>query len=253
MVSNASNFALRSVAVLGTGTLVTVIACSSPSNNSDGGTCAMPGGAVTGVQDTHCVGKPVQVVNPVSCNPPEGGTSDDSGSSGEGGATEGGATEDGATEGGTGEAGAGDDSGGGGDDGGAMDAGDIGNCGMLAFGATMYNSHGEDDDCKYDLTWTSTPICEGQPVYFTVTVKYRSDMTPVTRANARPDVVLQCTHLSPSMPADPSPEVMPGVYKVGPIVFDKAGKWVFRFHFYEDCEDQPASPHGHAAFYVEVP
>jgi hypothetical protein len=256
MISPASHFAFRTIGVLGASTLVTLIACSNSSSNPDGGggTCAMPGGAVSGPQDTRCVGMPIQMVNPASCNPPGGGTGDDSGSTGEGGATEGGATEGGATEGGTAESGAGDDSGGGGDDGGAADA-DIGNCGMPTFGATMYNSHGEDDDCKYDVTWTSTPICEGQPVYFTVTVKYRTDNTPVTGANARPDVVLDCSHLSmsPIMPADPSPEVMPGVYKVGPIVFDQRGEWVFRFHFFETCQDQPDSPHGHAAFWVQVP
>ena len=45
-----------------------------------------------------------------------------------------------------------------------------------------------------------------------------------------------------------------GVYKVGPIYFQKGGKWVVRFHFNECCSDDPAdSPHGHAAFLVNVP
>jgi hypothetical protein len=208
----------------------------------------MPGGAVSGPQDTHCDGMPAQTVNPASCNPPEAGSWGDAGGSGVDGAVEGGATEGGAAEGG-----AGDDSGRGGDDGGAMDAGDIGNCGDPAFGRTMDNSHGADDDCKYDVTWSSTPICEGDQVYFMVTVKYRVDGSPVTGANARPDVVLNCNHPILNNPADPSPEVMPGTYKVGPIVFDKPGKWVFRFHFFADCQDQLGSPHGHAAFWVQVP
>jgi len=103
------------------------------------------------------------------------------------------------------------------------------------------------------MTWTSTPICEGQAVYFTVTATHRVDGSPVTGANARPDVVLNCNHPITNQPADPSPEVMPGTYKVGPIVFDRPGKWVFRYHFYENCADLPDSPHGHAAFYVQVP
>jgi hypothetical protein len=41
---------------------------------------------------------------------------------------------------------------------------------------------------------------------------------------------------------------------VGPIVFDQPGKWVVRFHFFENCDDLVEdSPHGHAAFYVQVP
>jgi hypothetical protein len=47
---------------------------------------------------------------------------------------------------------------------------------------------------------------------------------------------------------------MPGVYVVGPIVFDVAGRWVFRFHFHQECLDiSPESQHGHAAFYIDVP
>ena len=45
-----------------------------------------------------------------------------------------------------------------------------------------------------------------------------------------------------------------GVYKVGPIQFSKSGKWIVRFHFNECCSDDPMdSPHGHAAFWVNVP
>jgi hypothetical protein len=153
-----------------------------------------------------------------------------------------------------GDAGAGDDGGATGDDGGGGgDAGDIGNCGDPGFGATMYGTSGADDDCKYDVSWVSDPICENQNVYFTVTVTYRSGHTPVTGANAQPDVVLNCNHLIPNHPSETSPEISPGVYKVGPIVFDQAGRWVFRLHFFETCNDTPDSPHGHAAFYVDVP
>jgi hypothetical protein len=152
----------------------------------------------------------------------------------------------------------------GGDDGGG-DSGDPCPGDMNAYGAVMYNTWGSDDDCKYDVSWQSTPICKGQPVYFTVIATNRTDGSPLlgvetggtfVTANPRPDVVLDCTHPIPNTPAprDPSPEVTPGTYVVGPIVFDESGDWVFRFHFNEECVDiADDSPHGHAAFHIQVP
>jgi hypothetical protein len=143
-----------------------------------------------------------------------------------------------------------------GDDGGA-ESPDSGACPgdvVSGYGPTMYGQSGADDDCKYDVSWTSTPICQGGNVYFTVTATHRTDGSPLEGANPRPDVVLGCTHPSPSHPADPSPEIAPGTYVVGPILFDQAGRWVFRFHFNETCIDLvPDSPHGHAAFFIDVP
>jgi hypothetical protein len=129
----------------------------------------------------------------------------------------------------------------------------------------MFNTTGSDDDCKYDVSWQSTPICENQPVYFTVIVTKREDGSPLlgvetggsfVPANPRPDVVLDCNHPIPNTPRprDLSPMVAPGTYVVGPIAFDKPGRWIFRFHFNEECLDvSPESPHGHAAFYIDVP
>ena len=49
-------------------------------------------------------------------------------------------------------------------------------------------------------------------------------------------------------------ETSPGTYKIGPIVFDRPGGWVVRFHFFGSCDDYlDTSPHGHAAFFVTVP
>ena len=42
---------------------------------------------------------------------------------------------------------------------------------------SMYGQQGSDDDCKYDVSWTSTPICKGVPVYFTVHVNIRAGAT----------------------------------------------------------------------------
>jgi hypothetical protein len=208
--------------------LTLVVACSTSSegkgNDSgepEAGNCTSPGGPVAGAQDMHCdsdAGPTVQVVDQAAC---------------------------------TGAAPSSDASAGGGDDGGGdADGGCLG-----GYGPTMFNQSGADDDCKYDVQWTSTPVCEGQPTYFTVTATYRVDHTPVTGAYPVPDVVLNCAHPIPNTPryVDPSPETSPGVYTVGPIVFDQPGRWVFRFHFFEHCNDVPASPHGHAAFFVDVP
>jgi hypothetical protein len=222
-----------------------VFACSSSSNGGSGGgadaslgaiesqlepnarTCATPRGPVYGPQDNHCVapdgGAIVQVTTVAGCADPgpDGGSGDDGGA---------------------------------GDDGGVVDAGDIGTCGTADYGATMYNNWGADDDCKYDVMWTSTPICENVPVYFTVQASKRTDNSPLTGASAVPDVALDCKYPVTQPPRNPSPEIAPGVYVVGPIVFYKPGTWVFRFHFNETClDDVPDSPHGHAAFYVQVP
>jgi hypothetical protein len=242
---------VRSIVLLpaGAATAVLVAACSSSSSGNggggvslsgveaflepDAGSCSSPGGPAQGPQDDHCYepdgGAIVQPTTEAACSADAGPT------------------------------GMGDD-GGGSADGGGGDAGNIGNCGDPDYGPTMYGVHGGDDDCKYDLTWTSTPVCRNQPVYFTVIVTHRTDGSPLTGANPRPDVVLDCQYPVPNGPDGKptaraqSPEVAPGTYIVGPIVFDKPGKWVFRFHVREECVDlSRESPHGHAAFYVDVP
>jgi hypothetical protein len=126
------------------------------------------------------------------------------------------------------------------------------------YGPTMYGSAGNDDDCKYYVSWISTPIQEHVDTYFTVTAVRLADMKPATCAGIIPDVSLVpadggiSTHGLPGTP--PSPEIMPGVYKVGPLPFDAPGTWTVRFHLYEECSDNPEdSPHGHAAFFVNVP
>ena len=34
----------------------------------------------------------------------------------------------------------------------------------------MFNAEGDDDDCKYHIIWTSTPVRENASVTFTVTL-----------------------------------------------------------------------------------
>jgi hypothetical protein len=132
------------------------------------------------------------------------------------------------------------------DDAGADDAG-----AGSDYGETMYGQAGADDDCKYDVSWTSTPVYRDTDVTFTVTVKTRADGKPVLGAEPDSDVFLDATHAAPNA-GTKTTETGNGVYTVGPIRFDRAGKWTVRFHFFDVCIDWPDSPHGHAAFYVNV-
>ena len=121
------------------------------------------------------------------------------------------------------------------------------------FGATMYGTEGNDDDCKYHVTWSSTPIYEADNVFFTVVATTLVDNQPATGANIYAEVYLSDTHEAP--PTNQSAvESPPGTYKVGPIQFDAPGTWTVRFHLHENCLDySDESPHGHAAFFVDVP
>jgi hypothetical protein len=133
--------------------------------------------------------------------------------------------------------------------------------GTSDYGPTMYGSEADDDDCKYHLKWTSTCIEENTNVSFTVTVTKTVDGTPLTKAipavEPEFDVFLddggEAPHLAP-MTKTTSKEASPGVYTLGPIQFDKPGKWQIRFHLRGECVDlTDDSPHGHAAFYINVP
>lgn len=155
-----------------------------------------------------------------------------------------------------------------GDDGAADGAGGAADCNRLHdadYGETEYNSSGDDDDCKYAVSWTSTPVRKGDPITFTVTATSKSTGLPLERIDAQPASELALSRVEPYIPCDPThfppasdlkakiTETAPGVYTVGPIVLDESGRWVVRFHFYESCLDSEKSPHGHAAFFVDVP
>jgi hypothetical protein len=135
---------------------------------------------------------------------------------------------------------------------------DDGTCCNTGYGPSLYGQMGSDDDCKYDVSWTSTPVCKNVPVYFTVHANKRVGATtfasgpPLTGAGTFAEVSLNCTIPAPN--ANPPVEFEPGVYQVGPIVFTESGKWNVRFHFNENCLDEVlTSPHGHAAFWITVP
>jgi hypothetical protein len=132
-----------------------------------------------------------------------------------------------------------------------VDGGDMGGS---DFGMTMYNTTGDDDDCKYHVTYTVSTVCENKDVFFTVTATKKADNNaPLTGAMTVAEVFLSDTHPAPNS-NQTVVESPPGTYKVGPIHFDAPGMWTVRFHFYETCSDVPEdSPHGHAAFFVNAP
>ena len=81
------------------------------------------------------------------------------------------------------------------------------------------------------------------------------DEPPMTGGTVSTEVTFNCVPAPnpstiPSFVEDP---VGSGTYRVGPVLFDKKGKWDVRFHLNECCNDGPTSPHGHAAFWVNVP
>jgi hypothetical protein len=121
------------------------------------------------------------------------------------------------------------------------------------YGDTMNGAEGDDDDCKYHVKWTSAPVCESSGgVTFTLTATNKSDGTPLVGAGTVAEIFLSDTHPGPNTGVTLT-ESSPGTY-AGPIQFDAPGKWTVRFHFHGECEDLfPDSPHGHAAFYVNVP
>ncbi len=142
------------------------------------------------------------------------------------------------------------------------------------YGPTLWNVSGDDDDCKYVVGWHSTPISSGAEVTVWVSVQYATDGSPLSGLVGQFDdagsskLYLEVAgvpdggignHDSPTVTGvgvsiHESPAGS-GVYQIGPAVFfDESGSWYIRFHFNENCDDVlPESPHGHAAFYVNVP
>jgi hypothetical protein len=123
------------------------------------------------------------------------------------------------------------------------------------FGDTRNNSAGNDDDCKYFVSFISSEgICATNRVYFTVSLKDAIKMQPIAHAqNVRLEVFNTTTMAPVSTATSMTSETAAGVYKIGPISFSSSGNYTIRFHFYENCSATPSSPHGHAAFFINVP
>jgi hypothetical protein len=127
------------------------------------------------------------------------------------------------------------------------------------YGATMYGTSGDDDDCKYHVSYEAAPVCGSDGVYFIVKANYLTrDGAPLTGACTQAEMCLNNEHPATSpndvVGSETVVEGPPGTYTIGPVTFDAPGKWTVRFHFNELCCDVSAeSPHGHAAFFVKVP
>jgi hypothetical protein len=135
----------------------------------------------------------------------------------------------------------------------------------VPYGTTMYNSAGDDDGCKYHVEWSSPAIAENQDARFNVSASYKATGSPNPPAcagcpvqgldtqNLLAEVYLNETHPAPNSDQITTPGAE-GTYTIGPVLFDAPGTWTVRFHLFETCSDVAAeSPHGQAAFYVEVP
>ncbi|HEY5374795.1 MAG TPA: hypothetical protein VIK01_14025 [Polyangiaceae bacterium] len=233
-------------------TALAIVSGASCSSSSSDNTATGPvGGAVTGPQDDHCAGQPDGVSDPATCSGADtaaAGAADEAA----GGAPNSDITPAAAGEGPTAS-------------GGASGTPDCNLAHDADYGDTMFNASGVDDDCKYDVSWTSTPIRKGESVTFTVTAASKSSGAPLERIAAQQAGAVALSRVEPYIPCEPThvppaadlrapiKETAPGVFSVGPIVFDKSARWVVRFHFYENCVDSDTSPHGHAAFFVDVP
>jgi hypothetical protein len=122
----------------------------------------------------------------------------------------------------------------------------------------LYNAEGDDDDCKYHVSFSSTSVRLNEAATFDVTATLlASPGTPATGAKIEIESYVadnQFHVLSDLPPAAVESPAGSGHYKVTPVKFDAPGRWVLRFHLYEDCSDlSEDSPHGHVAFYVDVP
>jgi len=121
------------------------------------------------------------------------------------------------------------------------------------YGPTLYNAEADDDDCKYHLKFTNSAVRENTDVNFTATVTNKVGGASTRNTPIALEVFLNTTHPGPNT-NQTSSETSPGTYNVGPIRFDLPGQWTVRFHLHEDCADQaPDSPHGHVAFFINVP
>jgi hypothetical protein len=135
---------------------------------------------------------------------------------------------------------------------GGMMSGMDGGASMPQYGDTMFNSQGADDDCKYNLTFTVSPVSRNTDETFTLKMTYLADGSPVAGAGASVEASLSSTHPAPNS-GQRTTESPAGTYGIGPVRFDAPGRWTVRFHLFEDCNDSDTSPHGHAAFFVDVP
>lgn len=120
---------------------------------------------------------------------------------------------------------------------------------IKSFGDTNFGTQADDDDCKYHLTYSYSPIQQKKNVTFALHLTNKADGSEVS--GAAPLIEAYIANHSITQKGDPT-ETAPGHYTTAPIMFDTAGTWTVRFHFFESCAIGADSPHGHAAFYIRI-
>jgi hypothetical protein len=123
---------------------------------------------------------------------------------------------------------------------------------------THFNGEADDDDCKYHVVWTSSPVAVDQPVTLSLTLtKLAENNAPATGASVAIQAALTDTPTHPIPNSGYKTTENPagsGKYAMTPVKFDASGDWTITFHFYESCDDiLEDSPHGHASFHYQVP
>jgi hypothetical protein len=232
-------FQLRRLALstlLATTGFIVAPGCASDDDDTagTGATCTSKGGPVDGPADTHCVADGQDIIHPVGeCLDSAPGAAGGGGASGASG------------------------SGTGGHAGEHVHEHDHDHAeGSEEPYEIRFGNESADDECKYDASFLNTCIVVNKPVTFNLTLRNRTTGNPANGAHPdSPEIFLASnpSHISPSN-AIKAPEGPLGTYAIGPIVFDVPGRWVVRFHYFEDCSDVPEdSPHGHVSFYIDVP
>jgi hypothetical protein len=192
-----------------------------------------------------------------------GGGSSDSGSAGAGGGA-GSAGAGGAGAGEAGDAGAGGAPDAGESDDGTANAGD-GSCGgpvpttvVDAHCATPDGGRGydvpahdgteaDDDNCMFHVTMSVPCIALNQPATFTFVLTNLAGMTPATGAAPLLDGTVG-SHPFPN--TNPTATENDGVYTIGPVIFDRTGRWTITLHVYDTVAD--AAKHSHVSFNLDV-
>jgi len=117
----------------------------------------------------------------------------------------------------------------------------------------LYNREGDDDDCKYHIKWSASTVCENADVMLQVQLTAKSDGAGVAGATPWAEAFLVNQTHSAHYENQTYHEESAGNYSIGPIRFDAKGQWTLKFHFFPDACDVLESPHGHVAFFVNVP
>jgi hypothetical protein len=111
---------------------------------------------------------------------------------------------------------------------------------------THFNGVADDDDCKYHVVWSSSPVAVNQPVTLSLMLtKLAENNAPASNADVVIEAALTDTPTHPIPNSGYKTTESPagsGKYTITPLKFD------------ETCEDKlEDSPHGHATFHYLVP